>query len=122
MIASKLSFTRSSQSGSNRQSRGTARNRIASLVPVRRVIKAVPQWHDHYDTITTTTSTTAKPRRESYLELNNSGDWRGPTTEITGERRHGPGDEEAGIVKTVRVEQFPEEKSGLTVSHSAVSE
>lgn len=125
MIASKLSsFTRSSQSGSNRQSRGTTRNRLASLVPVRRVVKAVPQWHDHYDTTTTTTttSTTIKPRRESYLELNNSGDWRGPTTEITGERRHGPVDEEAGIVKTVRVEQFPEEKSGLTISQRAVSE
>lgn len=121
-IASKLYFTRSSGSGSNRPSRGSARNRLASLVPVRRANKPVPQWHDHYDTTTTTTSITTKPRHDSYLELNNSGDWRGPTTEIKGERRVGPVDEEAGIVKTVRVEQFPEQKVGPTVSQRSVSE
>lgn len=123
-IASKLSFTRSSQSGSNRARQSGGRNRMASLVPVRRALKVVPQWHDHYDTTTTTTSITTKPRRDSYLELNTggSGDWRSPTTDGSGTQRSGPVDEEAGIVRTVRVEQFAEAKGkpGPVVSQRVV--
>lgn len=77
--------------------------------------RPIPQWHDLFDTNTTITT-----RTENYLELTESIDWQSPKTTIQGGKDTqnantmgnkydvpgGPG-LEAGIVKTVRVEQFP---------------
>ncbi len=114
-IASKISFQRASQSsGSNNRDSGCiVKNQMASVMPVHRAMEAVPQWHDPYDTATSTvtTSRTAKPRRERYLEWHTSRDGRSPTMEITGDVSLGLIDEEAGIMKTVRVITIPADKA-----------
>lgn len=81
-----------------------------------------PHWHDLYDT------TTSGSRLDTYLELHDSQDWQSPMTTIHGGLQHLPSTEkgstekdswgapivtseeagmEAGIMKTVRVEQYP---------------
>ncbi|MCJ1342723.1 hypothetical protein MMC31_000911 [Peltigera leucophlebia] len=106
-IASKLSSSR--KNDSSRGGNGP--------VP-RNPNRPIPQWHDMFDTNTTITD-----RTENYLELNDSVDWQSPKTTIQGGKdaqrpntmgnyinRYDASEEtalEAGIMKTVRVEQFP---------------
>lgn len=76
-----------------------------------------PQWQDLYDT------TTSSSRLDHYLELHDSHGWQSPMTTIQGGLQHLPSAEqgplgesivtseeaamEAGIMKTVRMEQYP---------------
>lgn len=94
---------------------GSGSNKAAPAL--RNPSKPPPHWHDLYDTTTS--------RQDNYLELNENTDWQSPTTTIQGGgsqnsssgekcsgRRAGNdvSDEsamESGIVKTVRVEQYP---------------
>lgn len=111
-IASKLSSRRKTPGSGSEESNGVK----PAFVPGVRHSKA-PHWHDLYDT------TTSGSRLDTYLELHDSHDWQGPMTTIHGGVQHplsaekGSLDEsvviseeaamEAGIMKTVRVEQYP---------------
>ena len=88
------------------------------IVPGARHLKMSSHWYDLYNT------TTSGSRLDTYLELHDSPDWQSPMTTIHGGSPHlssaeqgsrGEADVtseeviiEAGIVKTVRMEQYPE--------------
>lgn len=110
----KLSSSRKTPgSGSDGESKRTKRNTL----PAARHSKQPPHWHDLYDT------TTSGSRMDTYLELHDSNDWQSPVTKIHGGLQQLPSTEkgswgqpllvseeaamEAGIRKTVRVEQHP---------------
>lgn len=111
-IASKLSSRKTPGSGSEESKKANS-----TFVPKKAQSKPPPHWHDLYDT------TTSGSRLDTYLELHDSHDWQSPMTTIHGGLQHLPPTEkgsleepfvtseeaamEAGIVKTVRVEQYP---------------
>ena len=113
-VFGKLSSSRKTPgSGSDEESKRTKR----TSVPAARHSKQPPHWHDLYDT------TTSGSRLDTYLELHDSNDWQSPVTKIHGGLQQLPSTKkgswgesvvfseeaamEAGIRKTVRVEQHP---------------
>lgn len=98
-------------------SRGKNNSSRSGPVP-RNPNRPITQWHDLFDPNTAITTGT-----ENYLELDEIGDWQTPKTTIQGGKNaQSPNTTgnysksydvsedsalEAGIVKTVRVEQFP---------------
>lgn len=105
-IASKFSSSRKTP----KDSKGSGPEKPAPDDPKQQ--SKPPHWHDLYDTTTSS-------RQDAYLELNESHDWHSPTTTIHGGTQ--PVSEtngwkelvvseesamEAGIMKTVHVEQY----------------
>ena len=106
-ITSKLSF-----------SRKTNRSRSGNGPVPRNPNRPITQWHDLFGPNTAINTCT-----ENYLELNENVDWQSPKTTIQGGKNAQSADTtgnysrscdfsedsalEAGIEKTVRVEQFP---------------
>ena len=114
-IASILSSSHNPPSGGSDDSKKVK----PPIVPGARHSKPSSHWYDPYDT------TTSGSRLDTYLELHDSTDWQNPMTTIHGgsQQHLSPAEQsswgepsvtseevtmEAGIVKTVRMEQYPQ--------------